>query len=504
LLNSKELLERTGISRATLNNYIALGIVPKPDVLPPEPHDGAAPRIGYFPEDTVARIAEIQRLKNEGWSMAAIAEQFASGRAAPARAEPGARAASVQAPASIPAAGGANAPLVSIDQITQPAYLIDRDFGLLWSNPASAAVLGRPDRTQNVIAALLQQPASVAAAREEVLRFHLSIARQQGLAWHQLAAGLTPSQQQQVQPLYDEVSAMPADAVAHVLIAGEGAAAGVCVYAMQFREGILFVHVPTGASSQDLSGLLGRGELGVGDVTRKRRPVLSDVAVLAMDLQDAPRIWSALPAEEYFELIDQIWTTAEPIMRRHHGVTGKHPGDGMVCYFLPRRDGSYLWNALQAALEMREAMRHVSKDWQLRKGWTTELYLNTGLDEGQQWLGTLRSAGRAEFTMFGDTLNRAARISDFARFGAVWATKNLVVKLAPEEKQRLKYGVHRRNKEGRHAFVSSVFASVDRLADSAGALGVRLQEIARLPITEIVDIAGAPSRRERPLEPGPN
>jgi adenylate cyclase len=503
LLNSKELLERTGISRATLNNYIALGIVPKPDVLPPEPDDGAAPRIGYFPEDTVQRIAEIQRLKNQGWSMAAIAEHFAPGRQGAARAEtPHPPAPANAASPAVVARGGA--PLLSIDQIVQPAYLVDRDFSLVWSNAAGAAVLGRFDIGSSVFTALVARRGASPARREELIRFHLAIAKQQGLTPARALDGIAPSDQAQLQRLYAAAPAMPAEAAAHVLIAGEGEAASVCVYAVQFREGILFVHVPVGAAAAELSPLLAAQELSVGDLARNRRPVLSDVAVLAMDLQDATRIWSTLPADEYFELIDQIWLTAEPILARHKGTAGKHPGDGMVCYFLPQPDTNYLWNALLAANEIREAMRRVSKEWQLRKGWTTELYLNVGLDEGQQWLGTLRSGRQAEFTMFGDTLNRATRISDFARFGAIWATKNLVVKLAAEVKQRLKYGVHRRDKEGRHAFVSSVFATPDRLADAAAPAAARQPDIARLPITEIVDVAGPAARRERPFEPSRN
>ena len=78
MLTSKEVLEKTGISRATLNNYIGWGIVPKPQVLPPQPQDGAAPRIGYFPDEIVDRIADIQRLKSEGWSMARITERFSA------------------------------------------------------------------------------------------------------------------------------------------------------------------------------------------------------------------------------------------------------------------------------------------------------------------------------------------------------------------------------------------------------------------------------------------
>jgi hypothetical protein len=78
LLTSKEIIERTGISRATLNNYIASGLVPRPQVLPPGPQDGAAPRIGYFPDDTIARVETIQRLKQQGWSITRIAEHFAA------------------------------------------------------------------------------------------------------------------------------------------------------------------------------------------------------------------------------------------------------------------------------------------------------------------------------------------------------------------------------------------------------------------------------------------
>ena len=78
MLTSKEIIERTGISRATLNNYIASGLVPRPQVLPPGPEHGAAPRIGYFPDDTIARVEAIQRLKREGWSIARIAEHLAA------------------------------------------------------------------------------------------------------------------------------------------------------------------------------------------------------------------------------------------------------------------------------------------------------------------------------------------------------------------------------------------------------------------------------------------
>lgn len=345
LLNSKEILEQTGISRATLNNYIGWGIVPKPEVLPPQPQDGGAPRLGYFPDEIVGRIAEIQRLKKDGWSMTRIAEHFGGRGAAPAPIQP----ATPAAPPSPP-----------------------------------------PHRMEPA-----RQP---------------PVARAAGDAF-------VPAQP----PLAEQ---------------------------------------------------------------RRKRPVLTEVAVLVAGLQHSASIWQELPPEEYFELINDIWSTADPIFRRHFGTQGKHPADGMVCYFFPLPAASYLWNALLAAQELREAMRRVSKEWQLRKGWTTELYMNVGIDEGQEWLGTFKSDSKAEFTSLASTINQAARIADFSRAGAIWASKNLLGKLSAQERQRLRYGVRRKGSDGQHLFVPHVFSNVRRRDNHKEVL---------LPIAEIVEISPVPS-----------
>jgi adenylate cyclase len=506
LLTSKELLEQTGISRATLNNYISWGIVPRPEVLPPEPRDGAAPRIGYFPDEVVKRIAEIKRLKADGWSITRIAEQFAS---EPISAAAGAGPKDVArevahpvAPMREPERGAM--PRLSIGEIAHPAYIVNHRLELLWLNAAAGAgVLRNPPQartsvdSQNVFKYLVGSPSAGTNGRDEVLRFHLGLAKLHGASFPHVCREVPQESTGMLEHLYDEVKRPAPAMVSHcfVSIAAPGAAQSVCIYAVQFREGILIVHVPGGRSSDDLSTLLAHRDLVTGGEFGKRLPKLSHVAVLAADLQHPIRIWTELPPEEYFELINQIWLTVDPIFRRHHGTHGKHPGDGLVCYFFPQRDSNHVWNALLAAHEMREAMRRVSKAWQLRKGWATELYMNTGLDEGQQWAGTLKSAGEVEFTMLGDTLNRAARISDFARLGEIWATKNLIGKLTPEEKQRLKFGVPRKTDDGREIFVSSVFSNVDSLATDP--LG-KLKDIARLPIAEIVEIA--PDKRERAVD----
>jgi adenylate cyclase len=68
-VTSSEILKMTGISRATLNNYIKYAIIPAPLVKRPDDPDIRARKIGYFPKIVLERIATIKRMKEEGKSM---------------------------------------------------------------------------------------------------------------------------------------------------------------------------------------------------------------------------------------------------------------------------------------------------------------------------------------------------------------------------------------------------------------------------------------------------
>jgi adenylate cyclase len=260
------------------------------------------------------------------------------------------------------------------------------------------------------------------------------------------------------------------------------------VYASYFREGILVIYAQDDAGFSGLLGLLERRDEVIRNLLKKRLPVLTDVAVIVADLQSSTRISSELPPEEYFELINQIWSTMDPIFRRYYGTHGKHVGDGMVYYFFPQPDCNYIFNALRCATEIREAMRKISKEWQLRKNWLNELYLNTGLNEGQEWLGIFHIETKVEFTVLGDTINHAARLSDFARCGSVWATKNMLGKLAMEERQHVRFGVKRQDKDGREVLVKASYSRLSELIDLTCPRYEKLRDIAALAITEIIEL----------------
>ena len=105
-------MARTGISRASLNNYIGLDLIPSPSVRPPE-EPGGPTKIGYFPEWVVERIEKIQQLKGQGMRMSQIAVHIMDEQEEPLET--------------------AAEPLVHqwLDQIIFPAILVSRTWEIL-------------------------------------------------------------------------------------------------------------------------------------------------------------------------------------------------------------------------------------------------------------------------------------------------------------------------------------------------------------------------------------
>lgn len=493
MLTSKEIIERTGISRATLNNYIASGLVARPQVLPPGPEHGAAPRIGYFPDDTIERVETIQRLKREGWSITRIAGHFAA-QGAGGAAVPAAVAAPAQVPveapralpglATVPAPVAAAAPSEPALRLTRavlahPAYLVDDGLRLVWMNDearhgALSPLAGRaPAAGDSVLAHLLAVPDE--AARDAMLRLHLRAAHQRGLDITDLARGL-PQQALRFEGVGGEREAVRPEPglVVQARVPGTPARS---LYAIQFREGILFAWQPAGIAPEQ--------GLAPASAARPAAPRLTPVAVLVSSLQDASGLWVRLTAQEYFELLNEVGGELERIFRLHRGQPGRQAGEVLVCYFLPGGDRSHLWNALAAAQQTRDAMRQVSRRWQVRKGWDVELCMNIGIDEAQDWIGGVGAGGDAGLRVLGDAPERAEQLSRASRLGAILVTRNLLGKLSDEERAHLTYGVPR--PEGAPAEGPLLF-TFTRMQDIASPLVVPAR-FADLAVAELLDLS---------------
>lgn len=503
MLTSKELLEKTGISRATLNNYIARGFLPKPVVAQPEVRGGNRPRqIGYFPDETLACIEHIQRLKSEGLSMDEIASRLVAS-APPEEPESVPATPGKAQVISHPAAAAKKQPLVlTMDQMPHPAYMVNYKSEVIWFNDLARETMGgafsqlapRTEERSVFRLLLLAEDKATQANRDALLRLNIALAKER-MEFSAITQPLQPIISAKVhllERLYAETTPLgAAPIVEYPLRLKETKGNRIenyCAYAAYFREGILVIMVPLKDDADALLQLLSRRDMVIRNLLSKRLPTLTDLAVLVADLQESVKICSELPPEEYFELINQIWSSAGTVFRKYYGTHGKHVGDGMVYYFFPQPDCNYIMNAVVCAHELKAATAKISKEWQLRKKWANELYLNTGLNEGQEWLGTFQTATTVEFAVLGETINHTARLSDFARYGAIWATKNFVGKIPAGDRSRIKFGIHRRGPEGQPIFVESTYSRVGNLVDLGAGRYEKLKDIAGLSVAEIVNV----------------
>lgn len=396
---------------------------------------------------------------------------------------------------------------LTVDEITHPAYMVNYNFELIWFNAAARKlVFGGLDTLpatsdeRNVFRLISGQTKSDMSA--DLNRFHAGLAKSRIPAgrFATLCQGIAAPVAAQLQRLFDEAPVEPPRQMLHVpLVLKEDASTEqlreYTAYASFFREGIFITDVPEGSDSASIMDFLTRRNEMINGLLKRRLPVLTHLAVMVADLQGSVRICSEMPPDEYFELINEIWAAMGPVFRRYHATYAKHVGDGLVYYFFPQPDSNYLSNALYCAQEVHREMQKISKAWQIRKNWLNELYMNTGITEGQEWLGTFQSSTGAELVVLGDTINQAARVSDFARHGTTWVTKSLVGKLTSEERARLRYGVRRHDRDGREVFVASSFSTVASLIEGDSGRAVKLNDIATLPITEVVEIQESPQRQ---------
>lgn len=507
MLNSKQLIEITNISRATLNNYVALGILPHPIIRAPGEDEGRATRLGYFADAAVQRIQQVQELKKQGMSMAQIAKELNASSLAqeeaitPSVAGNTAQTANTQESFSKPPSSTLSEKLSfdgNIEDLPGPAYMVNNNFELVWwNNKAQHSFFNHNDElpgeleSRNLLQLLFGTKLAEDADRmRELLTPHLAVGKrrlsQQALM--KTYSSLNGNQLSILKDVYETTEFVEKKAMIHfptMLIDDEGKLTPHDLYVCFYREGIFFTYSPVVLDDNYLLEFLSKRNQVINELLKQRKPYLTNVTVMVADVQNSIKICSELPAEEYFELINDIWQESAPIFRKYYGTYGKHAGDGMVYYFFPQPDCDYKFNAIQCSLELQEMMKGITKKWQARKGWFSDIFLNIGLNEGQEWFGSYHAGSHVEFTILGETINYASRISDFAINGSVWATKNLLNQIPQEDRNKVNFGISRKTINDESVFVTDTYSSVGNLIDPNNQASDKFKDIEMIPITEI-------------------
>ncbi|MFC1839558.1 adenylate/guanylate cyclase domain-containing protein [Thermodesulfobacteriota bacterium] len=503
-ISSLEVIAKTGISRATLNNYIKMDLLPRPSVRRPENSSVRARMLGYFPEFVIDTINHIKELKKKGFSMENIAERLTSKKTSTG--ETSLKTVSKKEDTKNELSGNTysgieqndtNSLNVTINDITFPAYLVNYNYEIDWINEDAEKIIFdqkirsiEEPKNRNIFMILMRNFHISKQTKQDLMEFHLRFVKEkrEKSELSNLYEDISSREKEHFEEIYDQIEPANRQSVHKMhlnLLNDNEESVSDCVYYLIFREGILFIHALDQNSIQEVTNLLSCRSKVINDLLKQRMPTLVSFGVLVADLQNSCGISAVLPSDEYFELIHQIWTCVEGSFKKYYGTYGKHAGDGMLYYFLKERDNQYLINAISCALEIRENIKNLNMEWKARKGWFNDICLNIGINEGQEYFGTIPSAPSIEFTALGDTVNNAGRLSDFAREGRIWTTKNLLNKLSTEEKENFRYGIRHRDNE-REMLVENTFGRIMDMRDLEAAIRGKFRDISTLAITEIV------------------
>lgn len=255
-LTSKEILQITGISRATLNNYIKMNILPRPVVQKPAYKMKGTKRIGYFPFEVLDRIDLVKSLKAKGSTMEDIVKDLKKRKYDQSYIN-----------ATDDCEGG-----ISIDEnetcmthekeisltytdLQHPAYLLGYDFHIKWLNKEAEGMIFRQPVNERNDAGRISifklffhwEFHDFVKNWRDLVFFHMAFVKTLFSREHicELYNGISKREINVLEQIYDMVSipsrAAIRDSVFHLLMK-DGTTELYRIYSMKCKEGLFFIY----------------------------------------------------------------------------------------------------------------------------------------------------------------------------------------------------------------------------------------------------------------------
>jgi adenylate cyclase len=136
---------------------------------------------------------------------------------------------------------------------------------------------------------------------------------------------------------------------------------------------------------------------------------LRPCAVLFVDLVGSTGLAARRPPDEVVALLNRFFGLVVEVVQAHGGWVNKFEGDAALCVFgAPEQQPDAAGRALAAARALRGRLR----------GELSELQAGIGVSAGPAVAGNVGAAERFEYTVIGDPVNEAARLTELAKTSA--------------------------------------------------------------------------------------
>ncbi|HEY1171808.1 MAG TPA: adenylate/guanylate cyclase domain-containing protein [Verrucomicrobiae bacterium] len=144
----------------------------------------------------------------------------------------------------------------------------------------------------------------------------------------------------------------------------------------------------------------------------------SQVTILLSDLRGFTRVSTGLPAETVVEMLNDYFSALVEVIFQYDGTVDKFMGDAILAVFgSPETDPEHAMKSVRAAIGMQAATERVNT--RRKEAGLPYCELGIGLHTGEVLHGFIGAEERLEYTVIGDTVNRASRYCDGAKGGEI-------------------------------------------------------------------------------------
>lgn len=153
------------------------------------------------------------------------------------------------------------------------------------------------------------------------------------------------------------------------------------------------------------------------------------VTILSLDVRGFTRLSAQMEPHEVVAMLNELFGICTPIIFKHNGTIDKYVGDAILAVFgSPDPDDQQWEKAVRAALELQQAIHELG---QARKNRGLPVCrVGIGLHTGPVLHGFIGSEEHMEYTIIGDTVNRASRYCDGAGPGEVVISEGVYQQVA--------------------------------------------------------------------------
>ena len=215
-------------------------------------------------------------------------------------------------------------------------------------------------------------------------------------------------------------------------------------------------------------------------------PSLLHFAVLSACINNSSRICAELPADIYFHILEKLQMITGEVLNKYHCIIKQNSGNKIVCYFFEDVDSNYLINAISCAAGLKQRMLNISHEIEFTRGGATNLFLNIGICEGQEYIGVISSPFADEIITTGNSERYSLSLCETGEPGSIWTTKNLINKMSKFERQKIRYGIRRKTDDS-FITIENIFSRITDLFPHDDSRYKEFPEIHGLVVTELLD-----------------